>query len=196
MYIERNRLIQLNKDIFGGGIVQTKKLVPDYKRMVMPDPSLPKIKRFNIRSNNPLGYLMNPSNQIPIQSQMPPNIQTQEIIEQQMPEQDIISQKLSGQPNEEEMNVNQNIQEEVPMTQIVEPEPTIKKYVFTDLGENNVLLPPGYSTDDELEFKLVNIINEPISKYKLGKESSKYGTKVYVRPVSNNNYYNLYIGRK
>ena len=86
MYIDRNRLNQLNKDIFGGGIIQTKKLVPDYKRMVMPDPSLPKIKRFNIRSNNPLGYLMNSSNQMPIQSQMPPNIQTQEIVEQQMPE--------------------------------------------------------------------------------------------------------------
>ena len=85
MYIDRNRLNQLNKDIFGGGIIQTKKLVPDYKRMVMPDPSLPKIKRFNIRSNNPLGYLMN-SSQMPIQSQMPPNIQTQEIVEQQMPE--------------------------------------------------------------------------------------------------------------
>ena len=152
----------------------------------MPDPSLPKIKRFNIRSNNPLGYLMNSSNQMPIQSQMPPNIQTQEIVEQQMPEQDIISQNISGQPNEEEMNINQNIQEQVPVSQMVEEEPVVKKYALTDYGENNVLLPPGYSTDDELEFKLLNIINEPISKYTLAKESSKYGIKVYERSVSKN----------
>ena len=44
MFIERNTLNQLNKDIFGGGINQTKKLTPDFGRMVMPDPSLPKIK--------------------------------------------------------------------------------------------------------------------------------------------------------
>ena len=59
MLIERNRLIKLNKDIFGGGLNQTKKLVPDYGRLVMPDPSLPKIKRYNIKSNNRLGYLIN-----------------------------------------------------------------------------------------------------------------------------------------
>ena len=27
----------------------------------MPNPSLPKIKKYNIRLNNPLGYLMNES---------------------------------------------------------------------------------------------------------------------------------------
>jgi hypothetical protein len=193
MYIERNRLIQLNKDIFGGGIRQTKKLAPDYKKMIMPDPSLPKIKRFNIRSNNPLGYLVNSSNQMPIQSQMPVNIQPQEIEEQQQSEKDIVSQNINGQINEEEINENQNIQEQLPVTQVVEAEPTTKKYTFTDFGENNVLLPPGYSTDDELEFKLVNLINEPRDKYTLAVESSKYETKVYKRPVSNNIFNYLYI---
>ena len=84
------------------------------------------------------------------------------------------------------MNINQNIQEQVPVAQMVEEEPVVKKYALTDYGENNVLLPPGYSTDDELEFKLLNIINEPISKYTLAKESSKYGIKVYERSVSKN----------
>ena len=47
MFIDSTRLSQLNKNIFGHGIFQTKKLIPDSGRMVMPDPSLPKIKRYN-----------------------------------------------------------------------------------------------------------------------------------------------------
>ena len=177
MFIERNRLNQLNKDIFGGGINQTKKLVPDFGRMVMPDPSLPKIKRYKIRSNNPLGYLINANQQqMPIQSQLQENIPPQEISQQQ--EHDLLSQKLDVQPQEEEINNNYEEQEVPP----AEQEPEEKKFSFNDLGENIVLLPPGYSTDDEGEYKLINLINEPKEKYQLAVES-KYA-KIYKREVS------------
>lgn len=184
MFIERSRLNQLNKDIFGVGINQTKKLIPDYGRVVAPDPSLPKIKKYVIRSNNPLGYLLNTNQQMPIQSQVEQNIPPSEhdVVEQQ-PEQELYSQKISGEVQEQEDN--NNIQEEIPVSQPpVETAPETKKYVITDLGENNVLLPPGYSTDDEGEFKIINIINEPKEKYKFAAES-KY-CKVYKRKVSIN----------
>ena len=188
MFIERNRLIQLNKDIFGGGLNQTKKLDPDYGRIVMPDPSLPKIKRYNIKSNNPLGYLMNANQQMPIQSQVQDNIPQQDIIEQpqqdiiEQPQQDLFSQKVSSQVQAEEQN--DNFGEEVPTTVPVVEETEIeeKKYKITDLGENNILLPPGYSTDDELEYKVINLINEPKENYKLTTESNM--AKIYKREVS------------
>lgn len=179
MFIERNRLNQLNKDIFGGGISQTKKLTPDFGRMVMPDPSLPKIKRYNIKSNNPLGYLINANQQqIPIQSQVQEqeNIPPQEIPQQ--PEQDLLSQKLDVQPQEEEINNNNEEQEIPPMEQ----EPETKKFLINDLGENIVLLPPGYSTDDEVEYKLINLLNEPKENYKLAVDTKN--AQIYKREVS------------
>ena len=69
MFIFRNRLNQLNKDLFGGGIYQAKKLVPDYERVIMPDLTLPKIKRFRISSNNPLGYIINQNQPMIMKSQ-------------------------------------------------------------------------------------------------------------------------------
>lgn len=57
MFIDRSFLNQLNKDIFGGGLIQTKKLRPDYGKLIMPDPRLPKVKRFQFVSNNPLETL-------------------------------------------------------------------------------------------------------------------------------------------
>lgn len=113
MFIDRNLLNQLNKDIFGGGIYQTKKLVPDYERVIMPDPSLPKIKRYNICSNNPLGYLMTaniqPANQPPMQSQIQESMPPQEIVEQ--PQQDLYSQKENqDEPQEQQEEI---VQEEV-----------------------------------------------------------------------------------
>ncbi len=171
MFIDRNRLVELNKNIFGGGINQTKKLVPDYGRCVMPDPSLPKIKRYNIKSNNPLGYLMN-TNQQMMQSQASQNFPSQNIIDQ--PEQDIYSHN---------MEQSQHIDDDIPVTQTgvvgIDSEP--KKYVITDLGENNISLPQGFSTDDEGQFKLINLINEPKENYTLADES-EYG-KIYKREV-------------
>ena len=146
----------------------------------MPDPSLPKIKRFNIRSNNPLGYLINANQQqMPIQSQVQEqeNIPPQEISQQ--PEQDMLSQKLDVQPQQEEEINDNNEEQEIPP---VEQEPETKKFAFNDLGENIVLLPPGYSTDDEGEYKLVNLLNEPKEKYQLAVESEY--AKIYKREVS------------
>ena len=116
---------------------------------------------------------MNMNNQpMPIQSQMQPDNQIIDNqppeIEEQQQEQDIISQNISQQPKE------------------VETAPTTKKYVITDLGENNIQLPPGYSTDDEFEYKLINLINEPKEKFELAIES-KNG-KVYKRSVSKNSF--------
>ena len=64
----------------------------------------------------------------------------------------------------------------------MEQEPETKKFVFNNLGENIVLLPPGYSTDDEGEYKLINLINEPKENYKLAVDS-KYA-QIYKREVS------------
>lgn len=61
-----------------------------------------------------------------------------------------------------------------------------KKYAITDLGENNVELPPNYSTDVEGEYKLINLINEPKEKCTLAAEC-KYA-KIYKREVSIKNY--------
>ena len=193
MFIFRNRLNQLNKDLFGGGIYQAKKLVPDYERVIMPDLTLPKIKRFRISSNNPLGYIINQNQPMIMKSQTqkqnippPQNIQ---------PEPEEYSQKISEGLNQEleVEETNDNImQEQVPENQQIQEELQEKKYKITDLGENNVLLPPGYSTDDEGEYKLINLINEPKENYKFATDSEY--SKVYKRIVShiNINKYNSY----
>ena len=108
MFIDGTRLNQLNKNIFGHGISQTKKLIPDSGRMVMPDPSLPKIKRYNIKSNTPLNYLLNTAlqSQVPQQVTNPQEIQappeSQEIPIQK--EQDLYSQKSINTPKEQEQS--------------------------------------------------------------------------------------------
>jgi len=194
MFIDGTRLNQLNKNIFGHGISQTKKLIPDSGRMVMPDPSLPKIKRYNIKSNTPLNYLLNTAlqSQVPQQVTNPQEIQappeSQEIPIQK--EQDLYSQKSINTPKEQEQSgvpiVETNPEpEQVAEPEpepVAEPEPATKKYVVTNLGENNILLPPNYSTDDELEFKVINLINEPIDNFKFACDN-KY-VKVYKRKVS------------
>lgn len=194
MFIDGTRLNQLNKNIFGHGISQTKKLIPDSGRMVMPDPSLPKIKRYNIKSNTPLNYLLNTAlqSQVPQQVTNPQEIQappeSQEIPIQK--EQDLYSQKSINTPKEQEQSgvpiVETNPEpEQVAEPEpepVAEPEPATKKYVVTNLGENNILLPPNYSTDDELEFKVINLINEPNDNFKFACDN-KY-VKVYKRKVS------------
>ena len=181
MFIFRNRLNQLNKDLFGGGIYQAKKLVPDYERVIMPDLTLPKIKRFRISSNNPLGYIINQNQPMIMKSQTqkqnippPQNIQ---------PEPEEYSQKISEGKSQEVEEINHNIiQEQISEKQQIQEELQEKKYKITDLGENNVLLPPGYSTDDEGEYKLINLINEPKEHYKFATDSEY--SKVYKRIVS------------
>ena len=192
MYIEPNRLNQLNKSLFGHGILQTKKLKPDLGRIVMPDPSLPKIKRYNIKSNNPLNYLLSANANVQPQSQIQPQPQqlipiqnSEEIQDIQQPQENINQQEeLYSQKNSEKQNQEIN-EEPVPQSQS-EPEvvaPTNKKYAITDLGENIVDLPPNYSTDDELEFKVLNLLNEPRQNYKLACENER--VQVYKKKVSN-----------
>ena len=190
MFLDSARLNQLNKNIFGHGILQTKKLIPDSGRMVMPDPSLPKIKRYNIKSNTPLNYLLNTALQSqapqPVSNaqeiQLPP--QPQENPEQQ--EQELYSQKSIHTPKEPEQSgepvVETKPEPEPEPEPVAEPQPATKKYVITNLGENNVLLPPNYSTDDELEFKVINLLNEPKENFTFACEN-KF-VKVYKRKVS------------
>jgi len=192
MYIEPNRLNQLNKNLFGHGILQTKKLKPDLGRIVMPDPSLPKIKRYNIKSNNPLNYLLSANANVQPQSQIQPQPQqlipiqnSEEIQDIQQPQENINQQEeLYSQKNSEKQNQEIN-EEPVPQPQ-PEPEvmaPTNKKYAITDLGENIVDLPPNYSTDDELEFKVLNLLNEPRQNYKLACENER--VQVYKKKGEN-----------
>ena len=203
MFIEINRLIQLNKNLFGHGLLETKKLTPDSNRMVMPDPSLPKIKRYNIKSNNPLNYLLatNMQSQIPVANPNPPEIQLasepQEIINDNLHEKTSMEELYS----QKTQNGNNEIKEEPVAEPVVEPivepvaekevekveepvVPTIKKFAITNLGENNVLLPANYTTDDELEYKIINLINEPKENYKFACENEY--AKVYKKKVRTN----------
>ena len=203
MFIESNRLIQLNKNLFGHGLLETKKLTPDSNRMVMPDPSLPKIKRYNIKSNNPLNYLLatNMQSQIPVANPNPPDIQLasepQEIINDNLHEKTSMEELYS----QKTQNGNNEIKEEPVAEPVVEPivepvaekevekveepvVPTIKKFAITNLGENNVLLPANYTTDDELEYKIINLINEPKENYKFACENEY--AKVYKKKVRTN----------
>ena len=203
MFIESNRLIQLNKNLFRHGLLETKKLTPDSNRMVMPDPSLPKIKRYNIKSNNPLNYLLatNMQSQIPVANPNPPDIQLasepQEIINDNLHEKTSMEELYS----QKTQNGNNEIKEEPVAEPVVEPivepvaekevekveepvVPTIKKFAITNLGENNVLLPANYTTDDELEYKIINLINEPKENYKFACENEY--AKVYKKKVRTN----------
>ena len=186
MFIERSRLNLLNKNIFGHGILETKKLIPDSGRIVMPDPSLPKIKRYNIKSNNPLNYLLNTNvqaqNQIPIQNSQQPEIQMAPEPQENINEND----NININKKDEELYSNKSPKEEIQEIQeepVAEPEviPVQKKFAITDLGENNILLPPNYSTDDELEYKFINLINEPKEKYKFACKNDY--AQVYKRKV-------------
>ena len=181
MFIERSRLNQLNKNIFGHGILETKKLIPDTGRIVMQDPSLPKIKRYNIRSNNPLNYLLNtngqPQNQIPTQNYQQPAVQMEPEPQE--------NTNMNNQMNEE-IYSNKSPKEEIKEIQeepIAEPEviPVQKKFTITDLGENNIILPANYGTDEEIEYKFINLINEPKEKYEFACKNDY--AQVYKRKV-------------
>ena len=188
MFIERSRINQLNKNIFGHGILETKKLIPDSGRIVMPDPSLPKIKRYNIKSNNPLNYLLmtngQTQNQAPIYNSQPQNMQMEPEPQENINDND--NDNLKFKSTNEELYSHKSPKEEVKEIQEeppAEPEvPVQKKFTITDLGENNILLPPNYSTDDELEYKFINLINESKDNYKFACKNDY--CQVYKRRVS------------
>ena len=195
MFIESNRLNQLNKNIFGHGILEMKKLTPDSGRIVMPDPSLPRIKRYKIKSNNPLNYLLmtnvQPQNQVIAQTpqEVQPLPEQQENMEVNLNPQEV---ELYSQKEETQGIKEESIAEPVPIPVVV---PETKKFAITDLGENNVMLPPNYGTDDELEYKLINLINEPKENYTIASENQY--AKVYKKKVRKifMKYINIFIYR-
>ena len=67
-----------------------------------------------------------------------------------------------------------------------------KKYKVINLGKNIMKLPENFSTDDEDEFKFINLINEPNDSYELAVDSKII--KIYAKMVSliNNKYYIFY----
>ena len=195
MFIESNRLNQLNKNIFGHGILEMKKLTPDSGRIVMPDPSLPRIKRYKIKSNNPLNYLLmtnvQPQNQLITQTpqEVQPLPEQQENMEVNLNPQEV---ELYSQKEETQGIKEESIAEPVPIPVVV---PETKKFAITDLGENNIMLPPNYGTDDELEYKLINLINEPKENYTFACENQY--AKVYKKKVRKifMKYINIFIYR-
>ena len=145
-----------------------------------------------VSENNLLNYLLSANANVQPQSQIQPQPQqlipiqnSEEIQDIQQPQENINQQEeLYSQKNSEKQNQEIN-EEPVPQPQ-PEPEvvaPTNKKYAITDLGENIVDLPHNYSTDDELEFKVLNLLNEPRQNYKLACENER--VQVYKKKVSN-----------
>ena len=63
-----------------------------------------------------------------------------------------------------------------------EKEEESKKYKITNMGQNLMKLPENYSTDDEDEYKFINLMNESNDSYELAVDSKKI--KVYAKIVS------------
>ena len=73
--------------------------------------------------------------------------------------------------NIDKIEINNKIEEEIS-----------KKYKITFFGENIMNLPKNYSTDDEDEYKFINLMNEPNDSYELAVDSKII--KVYAKIVS------------
>ena len=76
-------------------------------------------------------------------------------------------------------NDNENIGNEINTNKTEEIN---KKYKITNLGKNIMKLPENYSTDDEDEYKFINLMNESNDSYELAVDSKKI--KVYSKIVS------------
>jgi hypothetical protein len=79
------------------------------------------------------------------------------------------------------INNNNDMVEEKSEAKVEEPS---KKYKVTNLGENLMRLPDNYSTDDEDEFKFINLMNESNDSYDLAVDSKTI--KVWAKIVSQN----------
>ena len=79
------------------------------------------------------------------------------------------------------INNNNDMNEEKSEAIVEEPS---KKYKVTNLGENLMRLPDNYSTDDEDEFKFINLMNESNDSYDLAVDSKTI--KVWAKIVSQN----------
>ena len=206
MFIDRAILNQLNKDIFGGGLIQTKKIRPDYGKLVMPDPRLPRIRRFQFTSNNPLGTLqgvmtgsMVAGPQIPMPQEpitQPMEMQQESLAQPQNIEQET---ELTGHP----MSLHSEKVEPEPIIETPEqpipavpapaetptPPPQAGAYSIKGPGDGTVKVPPGYSSDDEGEIKLIDLLNEELSNFELAIDKSSF--KVYKRQVCYFYFYNI-----
>ena len=190
MFIDRAILNQLNKDIFGGGLIQTKKIRPDYGKLVMPDPRLPRIKRYQFTSNNPLGQLQGVmTGQIVAgpQTQMPPEPISQQVQAPptQISEAPVEEKPITAPPTAEPEPVKT---EETPAA--AEPAPAetpapaqaAGAFTIKGAGDGTVKVPANYSSDDQTEIKLIDLLNEEPSNFEVAVDSAN--CKVYKRPVS------------
>ena len=82
------------------------------------------------------------------------------------------------QQKEESLNeeINENIQNQEKVPEETEPEQPKGKYLITEFN-GPVKLPPGYSTDDEDEYKAIQFLNEDLSTWK--KQIDKNNIIVY-----------------
>ena len=83
-----------------------------------------------------------------------------------------------------------NIENEAILVKM-EEEPPVKKYQIKNLGRNIMNLPEKYSTDDEDEFKFINLINETNENYELACDSKE--AKIYAKIVSNMQFIYFYF---
>jgi hypothetical protein len=87
---------------------------------------------------------------------------------------------ISISDSKRELNNNNNgMLEEKTEAKVEEPS---KKYKVTNLGQNLLKLPENYSTDDEDEFKFINLMNESNDSYDLAVDSKTI--KVWAKIVS------------
>jgi hypothetical protein len=102
-------------------------------------------------------------------------------------EKEIISKDIDTSEEKDNNDKNKEIM-------INSEEEISKKYKVINLGKNIMKLPENYSTDDEDEFKFINLINEPNVSYELAVDSKII--KVHAKMVSliNNKYFFFIIG--
>ena len=86
---------------------------------------------------------------------------------------------ISISDSKRELNNNNGMIEEKSEAKVEEPS---KKYKVTNLGQNLLKLPENYSTDDEDEFKFINLMNESNDSYELAVDSKTI--KVWAKIVS------------
>jgi hypothetical protein len=87
-----------------------------------------------------------------------------------------------NETNEDKENNNIDNIDKIEINNKIEEEEISKKYKITFFGENIMNLPKNYSTDDEDEYKFINLMNEPNDSYELAVDSKII--KVYAKIVS------------
>ena len=99
-----------------------------------------------------------------------------------------VSKENDSNREKDNNNDNENIENEINTNKTEE---ISRKYKITNLGKNIMKLPDNYSTDDEDEYKFINLLNESNDSYELAVDSKKI--KVYSKIVSIQIIYNIFI---